>query len=1297
MKATKRILALFLTVLMITSSVAMIFAYAETKAPVAGNDVESTPEATPDATPDAAAPNDDKNAGSAPGAMMSPAPSATTTDTGTKINFLTDFTPDNALIGNSLNTLADADSNTEGRQLSSDAYSANALTITAGMRTGTGTAIGGWFEDFELENNTYTVELSMMRTDRKRMNLYYFRGNSYASTAKATYSNNSYYKPSGFGAMVGLVFSDATNNSSNWGKKVSYISDFSAAGTAYGYTNVAVDNTAPINLRYVIKAGAKANGKIPVQVMVYQKDTSGAYKLIASDIGVSTCDYLYLATGGWDAFNANTDSMKISDVTVYEGDKVGVFSNDFAATYEAAKDGDTLFAFTGSTLGGEYEYVNYGNTTYANGTFTIDRGTAAAGKHGFSAVLPFGTGWNNGVYTLEMSYNSNKRSTLHFVEAGQRRLGFGLDASTATATTNSFGYDGNFKNGDDTYIKYVGTPVEIAKATVRKNTSDTGAANVRIVFNYNTNCVTLFELNTKDVWTAVAQYDFDSKVGQELGSMLVFSVHSYDATSSIAIKNIKLVKGAYADTCVHVDTDKDHACDACGGQVGTHEAESGKHTCAYCGKAATQCADTDFDHLCNVCNAVLSDCEDIAPKNHECDYCGEAYKADEHVDTDHDHECDYGCKEPFGDHADGDDADHLCDYGCGAVADDSCHDAEKDHVCDECGGTVGEHADSHNDLDHVCDYCLSDEVLEECYDSATDGNHNCDACGEIAITDCNDADDDNKCDDCGADFDHLCEDVATKDHLCDICEKPMGTKCSDIEGDGNHKCDHCGTKINNCVDNDKDHVCDECGMINMGEHADGDDRDHDCDYCDRTVGEKCEDPNGDNICNECGHAMPGSITDRQNVSTRPNGMHNKAPVHEHTYVDGWMCACGKKNPDHVHAFFDSKCICGEDYVPTPFTWTLTTELKDGDLVLIGNPQYKKLLSTKKTGNYNVGVNYSETDFSKATNAEIFVVTVNDNGTYTFTSLTGKVLAIAASYTSLNETGQHKSWALTAKGETTFLVKNTGRNLYLEWYAKYNNWSSYSNASDSQFYISFYVKTYTEAHVHNYITDVHEPTCVEAGYTTYTCECRHTYTVDGDPATGVHSYTPKTTAPTCTEDGYITYTCSSCKDSYDEPGDKATGVHTYVKGKCACGAEDPDYVAPAVPEPESMVIHANKGTMGTKKITWTSDNFTLVNEQASSSTAIRTSDSDHFRVYASSKLTISATNGHKIAKVTIVATGSSYVTPAVNSFKTVAGVTVTSSGSIITVTVTDPAGLDEIIVKSATAQFRINAISVEFAA
>ena len=89
---------------------------------------------------------------------------------------------------------------------------------------------------------------------------------------------------------------------------------------------------------------------------------------------------------------------------------------------------------------------------------------------------------------------------------------------------------------------------------------------------------------------------------------------------------------------------------------------------------------------------------------------------------------------------------------------------------------------------------------------------------------------------------------------------------------------------------------------------------------------------------------------------------------------------------------------------------------------------------------------------------LFVVTVNSDGTYTFTSKTGKVIALADSYTSLNDEGANKSWELTAKdgAEGVFYVKNTVRNLYLEWYASYSNWSTFSNNSDNQFEISFLI-------------------------------------------------------------------------------------------------------------------------------------------------------------------------------------------------------------------------------------------------
>ncbi len=79
--------------------------------------------------------------------------------------------------------------------------------------------------------------------------------------------------------------------------------------------------------------------------------------------------------------------------------------------------------------------------------------------------------------------------------------------------------------------------------------------------------------------------------------------------------------------------------------------------------------------------------------------------------------------------------------------------------------------------------------------------------------------------------------------------------------------------------------------------------------------------------------------------------------------------------------------------------------------------------------------------------------------------------------------------------------------------------------------------------HNYEAVVTNPTCTEAGYTTYTCaNCGDSYVDDEVEATG-HSYEAVVTAPTCTEGGYTTYTCSACGNTYTADETEATG-HNY---------------------------------------------------------------------------------------------------------------------------------------------------------
>ena len=284
----------------------------------------------------------------------------------------------------------------------------------------------------------------------------------------------------------------------------------------------------------------------------------------------------------------------------------------------------------------------------------------------------------------------------------------------------------------------------------------------------------------------------------------------------------------------------------------------------------------------------------------------------------------------------------------------------------------------------------------------------------------------------------------------------------------------------------------------------------------------------------------------------------------------YTCACGDSyNADEVkalgHTFVDSKCTkCDADYVaPATGDWALVTELKTGDHVLIGNPANGKLLSAEKvsaTSYYNKGVTYSTEDFTNVTDAEIWVVTKNDDGTYSFVSLTGEKLGLADSYSSLNSAGPNFNWALEDKGNGIFYIKNTVRNLYIEWYASKDNWSCYGTVSGNLFDMSFYAKGEAEGeHVHNHISKVVAPTCTEAGYTSYTCKCGDTYSVAGEAAIG-HKHEATVVAPTCTEAGYTKHLCA-CGDSYNTDETAALG-HSFAEGTCGtCGAADPDYVAP----------------------------------------------------------------------------------------------------------------------------------------
>ena len=141
--------------------------------------------------------------------------------------------------------------------------------------------------------------------------------------------------------------------------------------------------------------------------------------------------------------------------------------------------------------------------------------------------------------------------------------------------------------------------------------------------------------------------------------------------------------------------------------------------------------------------------------------------------------------------------------------------------------------------------------------------------------------------------------------------------------------------------------------------------------------------------------------------------------------------------------------------PTP-----SALFKDGEQVVIYNPANMKALSTEYSGFYNKGTDVTLTNgtLTGYTDADIWTVGVNEDGTYTFSTSEGKKLSMGASYGSTPLDDVNTAWNVTAaKTENCFYIQNAVRGNYLEWYADKNNWSSYGKIGDEalfaqQFYL-----------------------------------------------------------------------------------------------------------------------------------------------------------------------------------------------------------------------------------------------------
>ena len=146
----------------------------------------------------------------------------------------------------------------------------------------------------------------------------------------------------------------------------------------------------------------------------------------------------------------------------------------------------------------------------------------------------------------------------------------------------------------------------------------------------------------------------------------------------------------------------------------------------------------------------------------------------------------------------------------------------------------------------------------------------------------------------------------------------------------------------------------------------------------------------------------------------------------------------------------------DDSDEVKFAYTVKAEepvqslFKDGEQIVIYNPANMKALSTEYSGFYNKGTDVTLADgkLSGWTDADVWTVGVNADGSYTFSTKDGKKLSMAEKYTSTPLDDVNTAWKVSEAATTgCYYIQNAVRGNYLEWYAEKSNWSSYTKISD----------------------------------------------------------------------------------------------------------------------------------------------------------------------------------------------------------------------------------------------------------
>ena len=178
---------------------------------------------------------------------------------------------------------------------------------------------------------------------------------------------------------------------------------------------------------------------------------------------------------------------------------------------------------------------------------------------------------------------------------------------------------------------------------------------------------------------------------------------------------------------------------------------------------------------------------------------------------------------------------------------------------------------------------------------------------------------------------------------------------------------------------------------------------------------------------------------------------------------------GNTGSDNKYRAYKNKTISGyADSYPCNFTlYKLDTtparqsgiialeNIQDGDKVVIFNPANGKALSTDYAGgfyNQATDVTLTEGKLTGYTDADLWTITKNTDGTYTIATADGKKLSMDTGYTSTPLDKANNAWKVTAVAgkDATYYIDNATRTdkYRLQYYATNKNWSAYTGTGDA---------------------------------------------------------------------------------------------------------------------------------------------------------------------------------------------------------------------------------------------------------